>query len=206
MKVSPLPTYCFAVFDTETTGLSTSKDEIIQIGCSIINEKGEKQHADYEMFATLVYSERPISPSATKIHNIKNEDLKDQPLFKVVIGQMIEFVKKYNKTNQQVVLVAYNGHAFDFKILGRQLDENKINYTDLFNFVLDPLEIIKYTNCFPERPAKSSNTLGNIYKYVTEKSLEKAHDAKNDVLALVKICQDPRVLKYLALYVSSFDK
>ena len=99
------------IFDTETTGLDKNKDRIIEIGClESINKNltGKKFHV-YINPADLV-----ISADAVRIHGLTNERLKDEPLFKDIVQDFLEFI-------QDSVLVAHNGF-FDLGFLNAELE------------------------------------------------------------------------------------
>ena len=92
--------------DTETTGLDSTKDRIIEIG-AIHVRKGEIARR----FVSLVDPEIPIPEGATKVNGITNEMVKGQPKVKDVL---IEFDKFLNSIKYPV-LVGYNtGFDFDF--------------------------------------------------------------------------------------------
>ncbi len=103
----PLRELVYTAFDTETTGLEPSRgDRIVAIGAVRI-EKG-KILKD-AIFHTLVNPERPIPPSATKIHGITEEMVKDKPPLREVLPKFLAFCR-------DTVLVAHNA-AFDLKFL-----------------------------------------------------------------------------------------
>lgn len=86
----------YVILDIETTGLSFSKDRVIELG--IIDLDGNV------LFDDLIYTDVPISQEAYKIHHIKQEDLKGKPTIedlrstldsvlkaKIVIGYNVQF-------------------------------------------------------------------------------------------------------------------
>lgn len=86
----------YVILDTETTGLSFSKDRVIELG--IIDLNGNI------LLNNLIYTDAPISQEAYKIHHIKQEDLKGKPTIKdlrstldsilkdkIVIGYNVQF-------------------------------------------------------------------------------------------------------------------
>ena len=67
-----------AFFDLETTGLSTSKDRIIEISIVKANPNGSTETKTW-----LVNPDYPISEESTSIHGYSNDDLADKPTFKI---------------------------------------------------------------------------------------------------------------------------
>lgn len=62
----------FRVFDSETTGLDPDSE---LVSFAIIDDKGR------ELFNTRIRPERSIPAGATAIHGIRDEDVRDAPLF-----------------------------------------------------------------------------------------------------------------------------
>ncbi len=107
-------------FDTETTGLSPSKDRIIEIG-AIRYLDGEP----IEKFHSYVNPERHIPEDATKINHITDEMVCDAP----TIGQILPSFDKFigNST-----LIAHN-LDFDLKFMyysGSKVLDTKREYID----------------------------------------------------------------------------
>lgn len=101
----------FVVYDFETTSLSHRAAEIIEIG-AVKYIDGRKA----DSFQRLV---RPIMPIPSLIENlthISNEMVKDEPYIEEILPLFIDFV-------DGLPLVAYNGAAYDNKILERKCFE-----------------------------------------------------------------------------------
>ena len=73
------------VFDTETTGLSVSFDRIIQLAYVKYGVDGSIEEKTY-----LFNPQMPIPPSATAVHGLTDESVKDAPLFKDVAEALLE--------------------------------------------------------------------------------------------------------------------
>jgi len=74
------------VFDIETTGLSTTRDAITEIGAVIM--KGGVETGRFQTFAN---PGRPIPPSITQLTGISDEDVKDAPSQKEAVKAFLEF-------------------------------------------------------------------------------------------------------------------
>lgn len=96
------------VFDLETTGLSVERGHrIIEIGAVAVNEEIME-----EEFQSLIYTDKPITKVAQKIHGITAEMLAKQPDAKEVLSAFRRFVGTST-------LVAHNA-AFDIAFLQRE--------------------------------------------------------------------------------------
>ncbi|MEM8796453.1 MAG: 3'-5' exonuclease [Pseudomonadota bacterium] len=108
---------CYVVFDTETTGLSTETDEVIQIGAvRIVN--GHK--VDGEIFDLFVDPKRPIPPASTKVHGISDDMVRGAPHFD-------EAARKFHAFCKNAVLVAHNA-PFDVAFFKRDKDSHGCDF------------------------------------------------------------------------------
>lgn len=94
----------FVVFDTETTGLSASKDRIVELSAIRFVDG-----IPTEVFETFINPEREISPETSAINHITNDMVADAPTISEVLPSFEAFVGKSP-------LVAHN-LEFDIKFL-----------------------------------------------------------------------------------------
>lgn len=110
----------FVVFDTETTGLSPSKDRILELAAvRFVDGKA------VERFETLINPEREVPKEVTSINKITNEMVATAPTISQVLPAFEQFVGKSN-------MVAHN-LEFDLKFLfysGSNITELKRKYFD----------------------------------------------------------------------------
>ncbi|MBC7952180.1 MAG: PAS domain-containing protein [Rhodospirillaceae bacterium] len=115
----------FVVFDTETTGLKPSENEIVQLGAVKV-EHGRVLTA--EGFERVVNPGRPIPIDSIRFHGITDQMVRGKPPLEVVLRQFKDLVG-------DGVLVGHNA-AFDLSFLDAKRDQTGIALT---NPVLDTL-------------------------------------------------------------------
>ncbi len=104
----------FIVLDTETTGLSSENDRIIEIGAVRM-----KDGQILESFDTFIDPERSISPKITELTSITNEMVADAPKEAEGLQLFLDFV------GDATTLVAHNA-PFDMGFLNAALKRNGI--------------------------------------------------------------------------------
>ncbi len=118
LDATPLRQLQYTVFDTETTGLDPVGDELIAIGAvRIVNARLLEE----ERFYHLIKPRRPIPPSATRIHGIRNQDVQDAPPLEKVLPAFHAFVG-------DSILVAHNA-AFDMRFLEEVEKRTGVRFT-----------------------------------------------------------------------------
>lgn len=156
--VKYLPDY--VVFDLETTGISVTSDEVVEISAvrvragRIVNE-----------FSTLVNPGRPIPRAASRVNGITDEMVKNAPQFHEALGAFLEFVGND-------ALVGHNIHTFDMKFLYRDAERFFGKLPD--NDYVDTLQLAR--RCLPQLSAYKLVDLAGFYGI----SPEGAHRALND--------------------------
>ncbi len=119
----------YVLFDLETTGISCSADEVIEIS-AIKVKNGEV----VEEFSTLVNPQIPIPSRATEVNGITDDMVADAPAFDVVLRDFLEFVG-------DMILVGHNIHTSDMKFLYR--DAQKYFDKTIGNDYIDTLPIAR---------------------------------------------------------------
>ena len=155
-------------FDLETTGVSVGTDKIVQIACVKVNTDLSKEEKKM-----LINPQIPIPASATEVHGITDEMVKDAPLFKQIAKGLNEFMAGCD-------LGGYNSDNFDIPLL---IEEFKRAGLDFPTWELNFLDVLKYERLL--NPQK----LEAVYKRYTGKDLDGAHDALNDVRATIEILE-----------------
>lgn len=133
----------FTVFDTETTGLDPSHDEIISIGAvRIINNRILKN----ENFSQLIDPKRSIPKKSIKIHGIHPETIKGKPTVETVLPL-------FHRYCGETILLAHNA-AFDMRMF--QMKE-EVCGTTFINPLLDTLLLSEVLH-----PTQKSHDIENI--------------------------------------------
>lgn len=155
---------CF--FDLETTGINVGKDRIVEISVLKVFPNGNK-----ESKTLRVNPEIPISPEATAIHGISNEDVANEPTFKEIAPTIWEMIKDSD-------IAGYNSNRFDVPLLAEEFLRAGIDL-DLDKHRLVDVQVIFFK--------KEPRDLSAAYKFYCDKTLENAHSAAADVEATYEI-------------------
>lgn len=157
------------LLDTETTGLSSVNDKIIEIACIEIEDHiptGEKFHV-------FLNPEMEISQGAYDTHGISKEFLKDKPKFNDVAKDFIKFIDGKK-------LVIHNAE-FDLAFLNKELKEAGEKQISKDNIV-DTLDVAR------EKFPGAQNSLDALCKrFKIDNSRRQKHSALLDCELLAKV-------------------
>ena len=164
------------LLDTETTGLSSVKDKIIEIACIEIDDHiptGEKFHV-------FLNPEMEISQGAYETHGITRDFLDDKPKFKDVANEFQKFINGKK-------LIIHNAD-FDLAFLNKELKEAGLTVIPNTN-VIDTLNVAR------EKFPGAQNSLDALCKrFKIDNSRRQKHSALLDCELLAKV------------YIELFDK
>ncbi|MEF3693157.1 MAG: PolC-type DNA polymerase III [Acholeplasmataceae bacterium] len=157
----------FVVFDIETTGLSATRDKIIEIGAVKI-----VQGAVVERYQTFVNPEEPISEFTTNLTSITDDMVMGAPKIEEALPGFLNFIK-------DAILVAHNA-LFDVG----HIEENakKLNLDFQRPLVIDTMNLARY---FYHENLKRFN-LKAVAKYFKVKQ-EQHHRADDDANVTAQI-------------------
>lgn len=161
----------FVAFDTETTGVSTSSDQIVEIAAIAFDEEFE-----HRRFQTLVKPSIPIPSSALRIHGISDDMVVCAPRAAEALPRFFEFL---SWTGSPRVLVAHNAN-FDVGMVygeARRMDRA----LEGCEIVIDSCMLAK--NLLPELSSHALAALASHFKIVNDRF----HRALDDVIVLQKV-------------------
>ena len=157
------------LLDTETTGLSSINDKIIEIACIEIEDHiptGEKFHV-------FLNPEMEISQGAYDTHGISKEFLKDKPKFNDVAKDFLKFIDGKK-------LVIHNAE-FDLAFLNKELKEIGEKQI-LKDNIVDTLNVAR------EKFPGAQNSLDALCKrFKIDNSRRQKHSALLDCELLAKV-------------------
>lgn len=154
------------VFDTEATGPNPERDQIIELSL----QEGLDPKAPAKTWR--IKPAIPISPAATAVHGISNEDVADCPPFEAVCAEITPFFEKAD------YIMGYNVE-YDLTILCCEMRRCKLAELDLSEKrFIDPLMI--WRKLEPRR-------LSDAHERFVGKPLKNAHTAEADVKATAAV-------------------
>ena len=157
------------LLDTETTGLSSVSDKIIEIACIEIEDHiptGEKFHV-------FLNPEMEISQGAYDTHGISKEFLRDKPKFNDVAKDFVKFIDGKK-------LVIHNAE-FDLAFLNKELKEVGEKQISSEN-IIDTLNVAR------EKFPGAQNSLDALCKrFKIDNSRRQKHSALLDCELLAKV-------------------
>ncbi len=156
----------FVVFDLETTGLDTSKDEITEIGaCKVVNGRIEST------FSTFVKPFSGISARITELTGIDDSMVENAPTINYVMPDFYKYC--YGST-----LVGHNVIGFDMIFIYRMAQKLSYNFD---NPLMDTMNMAQ-----AKLPGLKNYKLGTVVDKLGL-VLKNAHRAINDAIATAKV-------------------
>lgn len=154
------------MFDLETTGTNIATDRIVEIGIVKIFPDGKEEERRYLVNPTI-----PIPPEVTAIHGIRDEDVRDQPTFAQLAGELNEYMKHCD-------FAGFNSVRFDFPLLVEEFLRSQVDFES------DNRQFVDVQRIFHTMEPRN---LSAAYKFYCDKNLENAHTALADTRATYEI-------------------
>lgn len=152
--------------DLETTGLDVVNDRIVEISAYKVLPNGEKEIKTRRVNPTI-----PIPAEASAIHGITDEDVKDEPTFKMLAKSLAAFMEGCD-------LAGFNSNKFDFPLLTEEFLRAGVDFDFRKRKFIDVQTIFH---------KMERRTLEAAYKFYCDKDLEGAHSAEADTLATYEV-------------------
>ena len=153
-------------FDLETTGLDIRADRIVEMSCIKIHPDGER-----EVRTKRLNPQKPISPAASAVHGIYDDDVKDEPTFKQVGKSLATWLEGCD-------LAGFNILKFDVPMLVEEFLRANID------FDVDNRKLVDAQKIFH---LMEKRNLSAAYKFYCGKTLENAHSALADTQATYEV-------------------
>ena len=157
-----------AVFDIESTGITPSRDRIVEIAVLKIMPDGESRST-----VRRLNPEMPIPAGASAVHGIYDADVADCPTFADIAEKLYNYLEGCD-------LAGYNLSTFDIPMLEAEFKRAGFEFSVEGRRVLDAYNI--FCKMFPR-------TLTGAYKFFCGKDLEGAHGAAADTAATWEVLQ-----------------
>ena len=182
------------IFDTETTGLNFSRDEIIEFAAVVVEQVDgvSKVVREYDELIALTPG-NAVPPMITQLTGISDMDLLEKGLPKARVAQ--DMAQMFQG---KTLLLAYNAHfdlSFLFYFLLRHGDPTILKGKDK----LDLLTVYRDRRSYPHKLTNAISAYGLAGKVVN------SHRAVDDVLATVAVMEEMEKEKAdLERYVNLF--
>ena len=182
------------LFDTETTGLLFSRDEIIEFAAVVVEQVDGKPTIVQEYDELIALSPGGfVPPKIEQLTGISTQDLREKGLPKTRVAQDIAQMLKGN-----TLMLAYNAHfdlSFLYYFLLRHGDPMVLKGKDK----LDLLTVYKDRRPYPHKLCNAIEAYGLTGKVVN------SHRAVDDVIATVAVMEEmekenPDLMCYVNLF------
>ena len=182
------------LFDTETTGLLFSRDEIIEFAAVVVEKVNGTPRVVQEYDQLIALSPGGfVPPKIEQLTGISTQDLRERGLPKTRVARDIAEMIQGN-----TLLLAYNAHfdlSFLFYFLLRHGDPMILKGKDK----LDLLTVYKDRRSYPHKLCNAIESYGLSGKVVN------SHRAVDDVLATVAVMEEmekekPDLMRYVNLF------
>ncbi len=153
-------------FDLETTGINITHDRIVEISVIKIMPNGEVTERTRRVNPGM-----PIPPEATAVHHITDEDVANEPTFKMIAKSLAQmFLGCY--------IAGYNSNRFDVPMLDQEFRRAGVD------FDFSAARMIDVQTIFHK---KEQRTLEAAYRFYCSKPLDGAHSALADTRATYEV-------------------
>ena len=156
------------IFDLESTGISTTKDRIVQICVAKLLPDGTM-----DVRTRLINPGIPIPFEATEVHGISDADFADQPTFRQVSKSLFDYLEGCD-------LSGFNIIQYDIPLLINEFSRAGLTFSMEERRVIDAYQIFR---------KREPRTLSAALKFYCDEDHEDAHDSQGDVLATIKVLE-----------------
>ncbi|MGL4908756.1 MAG: exonuclease domain-containing protein [Bacteroidales bacterium] len=154
------------ILDIESTGLDIAKDRIVEICLIKLFPDGKEEIKTLRVNPTI-----PISPQASSIHGITDNDVREYPTFKKQAKNIANFIEGCD-------LGGYNSTKFDIPLLAEEFLRAEVDVDFRSRNMIDVQNIFH---------RMEQRTLVAAYKFYCNKEIKNAHSAQDDTLATYEV-------------------
>ncbi len=155
-------------FDIESTGLSITRDRMVEVAFLKVQPDGNTDFKRYLMNPGI-----PIPAEVSAIHGITDEDVRFAPKFEQVAGEMYEFL-------QNTDLAGFNALRFDIPMLAEEF------FRVGLDLEVERRQTVDVQLIFHKMEERN---LSAAYRFYCQKELENAHSAEADIRATWEVFQ-----------------
>lgn len=166
-----------ASIDLETTGVNLGTDRIVEIAIVKVLPDGTRS-----VKRKLINPEMPIPKTASDIHGITDEMVKDASTFKQVANELKQVLDGCD-------IAGYNSNRFDIPLLMEEFLRVQVE------FDMKGRKLVDVQRIFHQMEQR---TLSAAYKFYCNKNLEGAHSAEADATATFEILE-AQTIRYPSL-------
>lgn len=169
-------------FDIESTGLNIATDSIIELSFVKVFPDGEERIKTWRILPWDYAGrcQRPITPSASAVNGIKDEDLKGCPRFFEVVDEVVEWIADSD-------LAGFNSAKFDLPMLAEEIERIRFHMGKDIQVNLHEKKMVDVQTIYH---FKEPRNLRAAYRfYCGGDDFENAHTAEADTLATYRVLQ-----------------
>ena len=165
----------FLIYDTETTGLKSKTDSVIEFSAIVMEKIGSvyQKTDETEIYINPGYL---MGQEVIDIHHITNEFLSDKPYEEEAFKNIRDFFEKH----KDAVIMGYN-IGFDNRFMLEMFKRNKYNYSFTDENMVDVFSLVK-ENIYNNEHAGNRHLEG-ITEMLFPASKYTFHNSSEDILA-----------------------
>lgn len=182
-------------FDTETSGLSTAIEHVVQMSCVALTP-GEPDSV--VTFDALAKPPKAIEPGAAKTHGITDEQVANCPSSAEVVAEWWAALLEHAQDYDEVVMAGHNVTRYDIPLLRKYFDDAWPPFP-----VIDTLVMAR--RLFPTATNHKLSYLVGEHHRLDAGLASKAHDGLADCYMVVRLLEFYRQTRELKQMIESWD-
>lgn len=167
-------------FDIESTGLNIATDSIIELSFVKVFPDGEERIKTWRILPWDYENgiQRPVSPSASAVNGVKDEDLIGCPRFSEVVDEVVEWLSDSD-------LAGFNSTKFDLPMLAEEIERVRAYTGKDISINLHEKKMVDVQTIYH---FKEPRNLKAAYRfYCGGDDFENAHTAEADTVATYRV-------------------